>query len=219
VRVRLDLALRPGQGELTVQYLYVNCDCGAHLVNRMAPEFEETIPLPFPSKPDGNRDARSVAAADFIAWESAGDALALPTLYRVWLHRADAPGRTGRAVYFRAGGDDYSVFASLTPTLTARKLPAGWLHEKLLPAQKQATGYAQAVIPRLEDLPGRSLQPADEDANIPISPDGFEELFAGSEVELEALPFVEVFGRALGELAGAAQHARSCGRDLRLRHL
>jgi hypothetical protein len=202
-----------------VQYLYVNCDCGAHLVNRMSPEFEETIPLPFPLRPEGNRDASSVAAADFIAWESAGGGHELPTVYRVWLHRTDAPGRTGRAVYFRAGDDDYSVFASLTPTLTARKLPAGWLHEKLLPAQKQATGYAQEVIPRLEDLPGRSLQPADEDGNIPFSPDGFAELFAGSDVELEALPFVEVFGRALSELAGAAQHARTCGRALRLRHL
>ena len=75
----------------------------------------------------------------------------------------------GRAVYFEAGGEQYSVFASLTPTLVARKLPAGWLREKLLPAQKHSTGYAQTTIPRLEDqLPGTTLRPADADGDIPI---------------------------------------------------
>ena len=86
------------------------------------------------------------------------------------------------------------MFASLTPTLVARKLPAGWLREKLLPAQKQATGYAQTIIPRVEDQPGRWLRPADEEGNVPISAEGFEDLFAGTGVELEALPFADAFG-------------------------
>jgi hypothetical protein len=199
-----------------VEYLYVDCDCGAHLVNRMSPEFEQTIPLPFPPPNDGSGEAKPVAAADFIAWQGAGGAVELPTLYRVWLHRADAPGRTGRAVYFRAGDDDYSVFASLAPTLTARKLPAGWLHEKLLPAQKQATGYAQTVIPRVEDVAGRSLRATEEDGTVPMSPENFEDLFAGTDVELESLPFAAVFAETLRELEAAAAHAAGCGRALRL---
>ena len=199
-----------------MQYLYVNCDCGAHLVDRMAPEFEETMPLPFPK--ESGSEVRKAAAADFIAWERAG-VRDLPTLYRVWLHRTDAPGRTGRAVYFRAGDDDYSVFASLTPTLTARKLPAGWLHEKLLPAQKQATGYAQTVIPRVEDVAGGSLRPTDDDGTIPISPEGFASLFAGTDVELESLPFAAVFAETLRALEAAAAHAADCGRALRLHQI
>src|SRR5204863_3799728 len=127
----------------------------------------------------------------------------LPVLYQIWLHRSDTEGRTGRAVYFEAGGHDYSVFASLTPTLLARKLPPGWLREKMLPAQKQSTGYAQAVIPRVEDrLPGAALPPADGEGNLSISARGFEDVFAGSDVELEAWPFTAVFARELRELAG-----------------
>ena len=128
--------------------------------------------------------------------------------------RHDRPGGTGGL--FQAGGEDYAVFASLTPTLIARKLPAGWLREKLLPAQKQATGYAQAIIPRVEDQPGRWLRPADEEGNIPISAEGFEDLFAVTGVELEALPFADAFGREIHELARAAAHAASCGRPLHL---
>jgi hypothetical protein len=165
-------------------------------------------------------------AAAFVAWHRrAAPALAsrrheLPMLYQIWLHRSDADGKTGRAVYFEAGGEQYSVFASLVPTLVARKLPAGWLREKMLPAQKQSTGYVQTVIPRVEDqLPHSTLRGPDLDGNIPISPQRFEDLFAGCGVELEALPFAEVFAREMQELAGAATHARSCGRPLHLRHL
>src|SRR4029078_10268408 len=112
----------------------------------------------------------------------------LPTVYRVWLHRPDAAGRTGRAVYFEIAGEHYAVFASLTPTPLARKLPDGWLREKLLPAQKQVMGYAQTVIPCFErQLPGVSLLPTDEDGNIALSPGRFEDLFRDSDVELESV--------------------------------
>jgi len=109
--------------------------------------------------------------------------------------------------------------ASLTPTLIARKLPSGWLREKLLPAQRQATGYAQTIIPRLEDRPGRSLRSTDDDGHVSISAAGFEDLFAGTGVELEALPFAHAFERELGELAVAAAHATTCGRPLHLHHV
>src|SRR5205814_9662256 len=128
----------------------------------------------------------------------------VPTVYRVWLRRPDAAGRTGRAVYFEAAGEEYAVFASLTPKLLARKLPAGWLREKLLPAQKQAMGYAQTVIPRLErQLPGVALLPTD-DGSIALSPGRFEDLFRDSDVELERLPFATVFERELHARAAAA---------------
>jgi len=163
---------------------------------------------------------------DFVAWyKRTAPVLAsrrhdLPMLYQIWLHRSGAEGKSGRAVYFEAGGDDYSVFASLTPTLVARKLPAGWLREKMLPAQKQSTGYVQQIIPRVEDmLTGGTLRPPDLDGNIPVSPQRFLDLFIGSGVELEALPFAEVFARELRELATAAAHAKSCHRPLHLRHL
>jgi hypothetical protein len=161
----------------------------------------------------------------FVAWyKRAAPALAtrrheLPTLYQVWLHRRDTTERMGRAVYFEAGGEQYSVFASLTPRLLARKLPAGWLREKMLPAQRQSTGYAQAVIPRVEDdAPQLKLRPPDADGNFAITPEGFESLFASSGVELEALPFADLFARELKELASAAAHAKTCGRPLHLRH-
>jgi hypothetical protein len=172
----------------------------------------------------GGKDLLLEAGA-FVDWyKRAAPALAtrrheLPTLYQIWLHRRDTTDRMGRAVYFEAGGDEYSVFASLTPKLLARKLPAGWLREKMLPAQRQSTGYVQPVIPRVEDqAPGLKLRPPDIDGNVAIAPQGFEHLFASSGVELEALPFVEVFARELRELAGAAAHAKSCGRPLHLRH-
>jgi len=187
----------------------------------MAPEFESGCPLPFASGPDG--DDISVAAADFVAWQAraADDARAAsagwPTVYRVWLQRPDTTDRTGRAVYFQAGDDDYAVFASLTPRLLVHKLPAGWLRGKLLPAQRQSTGYAQTVIPRLEiQVPGLALRPADDDGSIALSPRSFEELFVDSGVELEAVPFGDAFARELRELAAAAAHARTCGRPLRL---
>jgi len=190
----------------------------------MAPEIEDGLRLPFPAEASG--DPCSVDATAFVAWhQRTGSALAsgapdVPTtVYRIWLHRVDAPGRTGRAVYFQAGGEDYAVFASLTPTLVARKLPEGWLREKLLPAQKETTGYAQTVIPRLEQrLPGVSLRPNDDDGNIPLSPGRFDNLFRGTDVELERLPFAQAFDRELQALAGAAAHAASCGRPLLLRH-
>jgi hypothetical protein len=167
-----------------------------------------------------------VDAAAFIAWHEHADATLadtarpIPTVYRVWLHRPDAAGRTGRAVYFEVAGEHYAVFASLTPTLLARKLPDGWLHEKLLPAQKQAMGYAQTVIPRFErQLPGVSLLPADEDGNIALSARRFEDLFRDSDVELESLPFATAFERELHALAGAAAHAATCGRPLQLRRV
>jgi hypothetical protein len=203
-------------------FLSVQCDCGARLADHLAPELESTLPLP--AATDATGAPRSVDAAAFIAWhEHAGATLTdtarpIPTVYRVWLHRPDASGRTGRAVYFEAAGEHYAVFASLTPTLLARKLPDGWLHEKLLPAQKQAMGYAQTVIPRFEhQLPGVSLLPADEDGNIPLSARRFETLFRDSDVELESLPFVTAFERELHALAGAAAHAATCGRPLHLR--
>ena len=176
---------------------------------------------------DGAGDEQLVDPDDFVAWyKRAAPALAsrrhdLPVLYQTWLHRSDTDAKMGRAVYFESGGDDYSVFASLVPTLVARKLPPGWLREKMLPAQKQSTGYAQEIIPRAEDLPtrGGGLRAPDIDGNIPISPKGFEDLFIGSGVELEALPFAEVFARELRELASAAAHAKSCHRPLHLRHL
>jgi hypothetical protein len=181
--------------------------------------------LAVPGAPGGNGKDLDVQADVFVAWyRRAAPALAsrrhdLPTLYQVWLHRTDTTTRMGRAVYFEAGDAQYSAFASLTPTILARKLPPGWLREKLLPAQKLSTGYVQAIIPRLEDqLPGSSLRPSDIDGNIPISAQRFEDLFAGSGVELEALPFADVFARELRELAGAAAHAKSCGRPLHLRH-
>jgi hypothetical protein len=183
----------------------------------MAPQFETLCALPFPRWSAG--ESPSVAAADFVAWQARTSGQRQDDVYRVWLNRPDTTDRGGRAVYFQAGGDDYSVFASLTPTLLARKLPAGWLREKLLPAQRQATGYAQKIIPRLEDLPGRALRPADEEGNVPISPEGFADLFAGTGVELEALPFAYVFGREISELAAAAEHAASCGRPLHLHHV
>jgi hypothetical protein len=143
----------------------------------------------------------------------------LPMLYQVWLHRRDTTERMGRAVYFEANGEQYSVFASLTAKLFARKLPDGWLREKMLPAQKQSTGYVQPVIPRLEEqAPGLKLRPPDSDGNIAITAQGFEHLFEGSGVELEAVPFADVFARELRELAGAAAHAKTCGRPLHLRH-
>jgi len=188
----------------------------------MAPELESTLPLPVAT--DAGGAPRSVDAAAFIAWhERAGATLTdttrpLPTVYRVWLHRPDAAGRTGRAVYFEIAGEHYAVFASLTPTLLARKLPDGWLREKLLPAQKQVMGYAQTVIPCFErQLPGVALLPADEDGNIPLSAGRFEVLFRDSDVELESLPFATAFQRELHDLAGAAAHAATCGRVLHLR--
>jgi len=203
-------------------FLSVQCDCGARLAEHLAPELESTLPLPV--APDASGAPRSVDAAAFIAWHERADATLtdltrpIPTVYRVWLHRPDAAGRTGRAVYFEAAGEHYAVFASLTPTLLARKLPDGWLREKLLPAQKQAMGYAQTVIPRFEhQLPGVSLQPIDDDGNIPLSPRRFEDLFRDSDVELERLPFATVFERELHALAGAAAHAATCGRRLHLR--
>jgi hypothetical protein len=203
-------------------FLSVQCDCGARLAEHLAPELESTLPLPV--TPDASGAPRSVDAAAFIAWHERADATLtdltrpIPTVYRVWLHRPDAAGRTGRAVYFEAAGEHYAVFASLTPTLLARKLPDGWLREKLLPAQKQAMGYAQTVIPRFEhQLPGVSLQPIDDDGNIPLSPRRFEDLFRDSDVELESLPFASVFERELHALAGAAAHAATCGRVLHLR--
>src|SRR4029077_15093921 len=129
----------------------------------MAPQLEDSRPLPFPSGPDIG--SPFIAAADFIAWQVRVSAKPHNDVYRVWLNRPDTADRGGRAVYFQAGGEDYSVFASLTPTLIARKLPAGWLREKLLPTQKQATGYAQTIVPRVEDQPRRWLRPADEEGN------------------------------------------------------
>jgi len=163
----------------------------------------------------------------FLVWQALvnGDdggaaAHALPTVYRVWLHRSDTPDRTGRAVYFQAGGEDYAVFASLSPKLVARRLPAGWLREKLLPAQKQATGYAQTIIPCLEGaLPESWVRPADEEGSVAISAQAFEDLFAGSDVELEAIPFAAAFARELQDLAGAAAHARRSGHRLHLRQV
>ena len=205
----------------------------------MAPQFENgflrddfgiraklAIPeLPVPYPPDLNGPGLSIQAADFIAWHKrAAPVLAsrrhdLPALYQVWLHRPDTTDRMGRAAYFEAEGEQYSVFASLAPTLLARKLPAGWLREKMLPAQRQSTGFAQRVIPRVEEqLPGTKLRAPDVNGNIPIVPQAFEDLFAGSGVELEALPFADVFARELRELAGAAAHAKTCGRPLHLRH-
>jgi hypothetical protein len=204
--------------------LSVQCDCGARLAEQLAPELENTLPLPVAT--DGGDEARAIDAAAFIAWQARADATLtdtgrpVATVYRVWLHRTDAPGRTGRAVYFEAAGEHYAVFASLTPTLLARKLPEGWLHEKLLPAQKQAMGYAQTVIPRFErQLPGVSLLPTDDDGSIALSAGRFEDLFRDSDVELERLPFATVFGRELQALAGAAAHAATCGRPLHLRHV
>jgi hypothetical protein len=186
------------------------------------------LPMPGGRTPIGNGGASAellLQAGDFVAWyKRAAPVLAsrrneLPTVYQVWLHRADTDTKTGRAVYFEARGEQYSVFASLTPAIMARKLPAGWLREKLLPAQKQSTGYAQTVIPRVEDhLSGVGLRPPDIDGNIPISPQGFEDLFLGSDVELEALPFADVFARELHELTAAAVHAKTCGLPLHLRH-
>jgi hypothetical protein len=185
--------------------------------------------LPVPAARDGENKEQLIDPGEFVAWyKRAAPALAsrrhqLPTLYQVWLHRAgpdaraDSAERTGRAVYFRWGNDDYSVFASLAPTLIARKLPPGWLHEKMLPAQRQSTGYAQAVIPRVEDTSSR-LRAPDLDGNVGLSPEAFEDLFAGSDVELEALPFAGVFARELRELGDAAAHAKSCLRPLHLRH-
>ena len=156
----------------------------------MAPQFESGflrddfgiraklgIPeLPVPLGRDVNGKELVVEADVFIAWHKrAAPTLAsrrhdLPMLYQVWLHRPQTTEKMGRAVYFEAGGEHYSVFASLAPTLFARKLPGGWLREKMLPAQKQSTGYAQTVIPRVEDqLPGTTLRPPDIDGNIPIS--------------------------------------------------
>lgn len=190
------------------------------------------MPLPAPYAPLADAPPFLIDAAAFVAWHEATAAAlaanpaALPTLYQVWVRRPgtpDAPAqdaKTGRAVYFEAGGEQYSVFASLTPTIVARKLPAGWLREKLLPAQKHSTGYAQTTIPRLEDLlPGTTLRPADADGDIPITASGFEALFLGSGVELEAAPFIVVFARELHEVAVAAAHAASCGRALRLYRL
>jgi hypothetical protein len=185
--------------------------------------------LPVPAVRDGDDQEQLIEPGEFVAWyKRAAPALAsrrhqLPTLYQIWLHRsgmdarADKVERTGRAVYFQWGGDDYSVFASLVPTLVGRKLPPGWLHEKMLPAQRQSTGHAQEVIPRVEDTTSR-LRAPDLDGNVALSPEGFEDLFAGSGVELEALPFAGVFARELRELADAATHARSCLRPLHLRH-
>ena len=178
---------------------------------------------------EGTGDDRLVDPGEFIAWyKRAAPALAsrrhqLPTLYQIWLHRSGTDsnvgnvGKTGRAVYFQWGSDDYSVFASLVPALVARKLPPGWLREKMLPAQKQSTGYVQEVIPRAEDT-GRPLRAPDLDGNIALSPESFEDLFAGSGVELEALPFAGVFARELHELGNTAAHARSCHRPLHLRN-
>jgi hypothetical protein len=203
-------------------FLSVQCDCGARLADHLAPELESTLPLPV--APDATGAARSVDAAAFIAWhERADDTLTdatrpVATVYRVWLHRPDSADRTGRAVYFEAAGEHYAVFASLTPSLLARKLPDGWLHEKLLPAQKQAMGYAQTVIPRFEhQLPGVPLQPTDDEGSLPLSPRRFEDLFRDSDVELERLPFATAFERELHALAGAAAHAATCGRTLHLR--
>ena len=188
------------------------------------------LPVP-PARGDGGQGqgqgADQLVDPDaYVAWyKRAAPALAsrrheLPMLYQVWLHREDTDGKTGRAVYFEAAGVDYSVFASLTPTLVARKLPAGWLREKMLPAQKQSTGYVQQTIPRAEDMPtGRTLRSPDIDGNLALSADRFEDLFLGSGVELEALPFAEVFARELRELATAAAHAKSCHRTLHLRRL
>ena len=204
----------------------------------MAPQFEHGFledefgvraELAIPDLPvttgTGARDDSTVEAAAFSAWHArtattlAAAASALPALYQVWVHRPDGQGKTGRAAYFEAGGEDYAVFASSTPELVAHKLPPGWLREKLLPAQRQSTGYAQAVIPRVEDrLPGAALPPADGEGNLAISARGFEDVFAGSDVELEAWPFTAVFARELRELAGAAAHAATCGRPLHLRH-
>ena len=209
--------------------LYVRCDCGVLLGERMAPQFElrlsrlrlrrpsgrqmapqfeDACPRTIPARGPASRICRRMAARGFVAWTSARrprwrrGATSCRCCTRSGCTGRDTTDRMGRAVYFEAGGEDYSVFASLTPTLVARKLPAGWLREKLLPAQKQSTGYAQTVIPRVEDQPpGRRLRPPTIDGNIPISAQGFEDLFAGSGVELEALPFADVFARELRELA------------------
>jgi len=190
------------------------------------------LPLPEPGGPRRDAPPFLVEAAAYVAWYEvtaaalAANPTALPTLYQVWVRRpgsdegsAGNEGKMGRAAYFEAEGEQYTVFASLTPTIVARKLPAGWLREKLLPAQKHSTGYVQTSIPRLEDqLPGTTLRAADADGDIPMTASGFEALFVGSDVELEAAPFVAVFARELHELGAAAAHAASCGRALRLYH-
>jgi hypothetical protein len=139
-------------------------------------------------------------------------------VYQIWVHRPDGTGKVGRAVHFEAGGEHYEAFASSSPTVTARKLSRR-VDAQSLRAQWRGTGYEQTIIPRLENLPGRCLRLPDEQGNILISPEGFEALFAGTGVELEARPFASVFGREMNELAEAAAHARGCGRVLRLYHV
>jgi hypothetical protein len=218
-------------------YLYVSCACGAHLADRIRTEFEQgflrdefgiraKLDIPDPPEPFASgAGTAEVAPAAFIGWhERAAAALSagageLPILYQVWLRTGDT-GRTGRAVYFEMGGKQYSVFASLSPTLVVHRLPDGWLREKLLPAQRASTSYAQSVIPRVEERgPDAACLPADAEGDTSISPRGFEALFRDCDVELEALPFAEVFARELRELAGAAGHARYCDRPLRLHHV
>jgi hypothetical protein len=217
-------------------YLHVSCACGAHLSDGIGAEFEQgflrdefgiraKLDIPdLPETPAPESRTAEVAPSAFIGWqERAAAALVagardLPTLYQVWL-RTGGNGRTGRAVYFEMGGKQYSVFASLSPTLVVHQLPDGWLHEKLLPAQRASTSYAQSVIPRVEEHGAdATLPPVDANGDTSISPRGFEALFEDSDVELDEFPFADVFERELRQLESAAAHARYCGRPLRLRH-
>ena len=72
-----------------------------------------------------------------------------------------------------------------------------------LAAREAAAGAEAGDGLRADDHPagrgsaGTRLRPADEEGNVPISAEGFEDLFAGTGVELEALPFARAFEREI----------------------
>jgi hypothetical protein len=216
------------------RYLYIKCDCGTPLADHVSTRFELRFlkdglgirkrlgigdpPIPsFPSGPSEPVDEEfPVDAAAFSAWhEDAMHRLRvtepnLPVLHRMWL-RSPKGGAQSTSAPFQWKERSFVAHAKDEPEIKVDE------HDPklLIKAFEKLKPFGLRRIPRLE-----LFAPPDwvtrKDGTGVMSASLFDNLFVGTGIELERAPLLVYYERDFRELQKTSDHARDCGRTLKI---
>jgi hypothetical protein len=210
------------------RYLYIKCDCGTRLADQISTRFElkylkDGLGLrkrlgigdpPIPSEPLD--EDFPVEASVFTTWHE--DAMHLlrtsepdlPVLHRMWL-RSPSGGAQSTSAPFHWKERSFVAHAKDEPEIKVDE------HDRahLIKAFSKLKTFGLRRIPRLE-----LFAPSDwitrKDGTGVMRASLFEHLFVGTGIELERAPLLVYYERDFRELQKTSDHARDCGRTLKM---
>ena len=210
------------------RYLYVRCDCGTPLADQISTRFElrylkdglgvrKRFGIGDPPIPSGPLDEEfPVDASAFNTWHE--DAMHLlrasepdlPVLHRIWL-RSPSGGAQTTSAPFHWRERSFVAHAKDEPAIKVDEHD----REHLIKSFAKLKPFGLRHIPRLELFAPSDWKTRSDGTGV-MSASLFDHLFGGTGIQLDRAPLLVYYERDFRELQKTSDHARDCGRTLKM---